>query len=78
MTPIAPLIEAFLARDTRPPAGRQSAHARLLCLELPAALHVRRRATEGLAIGADAGADSTPASSAPSWSISRTSAKTRR
>ena len=40
----------------RAPASCQPAYARFLCRELPVALHVRRKKTEGLAVGADAGA----------------------
>lgn len=36
---------------------RQPAHERLLCLELPAAVRVRRRPAQGQTIGADARAD---------------------
>src|SRR5208283_685221 len=43
-------------RDARSAARRQPAHARLLRLELSTALPVRRKKTESLAIGADAGA----------------------
>lgn len=64
------------ARHIRLPAGRQPAHEGLLCLELPAAVRVRRRRAQGQTFGADARA-AMPGSSAPSSSILRTSAKTR-
>lgn len=64
------------AQHVRLPAGRQPAHEGLLCLELPAAVRVRRRPAQGQTIGADARA-AMPGSSAPSSSILRTSAKAR-
>src|SRR5260370_10423983 len=49
-------VKCTVDRLVRKPAGRQPAHAGLLRRELPAALRVRRRTTEGPAVGTDVGA----------------------
>ena len=57
MTPIAPLIEAFLRETLSRQRGASRHTQELLCPELPAAVRVRCREIEDLTIGADAGAD---------------------
>ena len=56
MTPIAPLIEAFLNETLTRQRGASQHTRDFICSELPVALRVRRKETEGLAVGADAGA----------------------
>ncbi len=78
MTPIAPLIEAFL-RETLARQRGVSRHTRdSYALSFQLLFDVRCREAQGLAIGADAGADRRQAWSAPSSSIWRICARTRR